>query len=66
MERVTGGQIIFLLDDIAAELDEDHFDYILSRFAERSFIVAGHRIPQEFLIKLGSNTILLNNYNNSQ
>lgn len=66
IEKITGGQIIFLLDDIAAELDEEHFDHILSRFSERSFIVAGHRIPQEFLIKLGSNTIQLNNNTNSQ
>ena len=66
IEKITGGQIIFLLDDIAAELDEKHFDHILSRFSERSFIVAGHRIPQEFLVKLGSNTIQLNNNRNSQ
>jgi DNA replication and repair protein RecF len=61
IERITGGQMIFLLDDIAAELDQEHFEHILSRFSGRSFVVTGHRIPQEFLIKIGSNTIQLNN-----
>lgn len=48
IEENSGSRIVLLLDDIASELDAEHFSSIVDDFGERPFFLSGHRIPERF------------------
>lgn len=48
IEACSKSRIVLLLDDIASELDAEHFSAIVDGFGERPFFLSGHRIPERF------------------
>ena len=60
VEQVSGAQMIYLLDDIAAELDTQHFEHIIFSCQDRMIVVSGHRVPQNMFDPGDSNIVDLN------
>ncbi len=58
--------MIYLLDDIAAELDTTHFEHIIEACQDRMIVVSGHRIPPNLFEKEHSIKIDLDNLPISQ
>lgn len=48
IERNAGCRAVLLLDDIASELDSNHFSHIVQSFGDRMFFMSGHRLPEHF------------------
>lgn len=48
VERNAGCRAVLLLDDIASELDANHFSHIVQSFGDRMFFMSGHRLPEHF------------------
>lgn len=57
IEFHSGCRAVLLLDDIASELDADHFAYITKSFGNRTFFMSGHRLP-EHLFPVGEITTI--------
>lgn len=57
VEQHAGCRAVLLLDDIASELDADHFAHIAQSFGDRTFLMSGHRLP-EHLFSTGEITTI--------
>lgn len=59
VEQHAGCRTVLLLDDIASELDANHFEYITHTFGDRTFFLSGHRLPEHFFAQEGIVTVQL-------